>query len=169
LAESEGFVGEHEAARKRLERLAAERPGNRLVTQAQAEQLSSGGNRAGAHKAADLLRPLVADRYEDVSLQLAFARANELAGDEVRAGEAHAEVALLNGRISDALYQLQSLIKRPDVDYYQRARIEARIAEVTPYALEQRKKLAPEQRLGFGFSRGDRPGRPAAAAATAHD
>ena len=100
-------------------------------------------------RAADLLRPLVAERYEDVSLQLAFARASELAGDPVRAGEAHAEVALLSGNISDALWQLQGLIKRPDIDYYQRARIEARIQDVTPYALDQRKKLAPQQRLGL--------------------
>ena len=43
----------------------------------------------------------------------------------------------------------QGLMKRPDMDYYQRARIEARIAEVMPYALEQRKKIPHEERFGF--------------------
>ena len=61
----------------------------------------------------------------------------------MRAGEAHAEVALLNGQFSDALNQLVDLLRRDDVDYYQRARIEARIAEITPYALEQRRRLGP--------------------------
>ena len=149
LARAEADTGDAEAAGKRLDTLAEEHPGNRIVTQAQAEYLMLDGNREDARRAADLLRPLVAERYEDVSLQLAFARASEMAGDEVRAGEAHAEVALLSGRISDALWQLQGLIKRPDVDYYSRARIEARIQDVTPYALDQRKKMAPEQRLGL--------------------
>jgi predicted Zn-dependent protease len=149
LAGTEARSGRVRPAGIRLQALAADHPGNRLVLQAEAEYLMHDGGRDGAKQAQDLLRPLVADNYEDVSLQLAFARASELAGDEVRAGEAHAEISLLNGRISDALWQLQGLIKRADVDYYQRARIEARIAEVTPYALEQRKKMAPEQRLGL--------------------
>jgi predicted Zn-dependent protease len=58
----------------------------------------------------------------------------------VRAGEAFAEAAFLNGRPVDALNQLDALKKRPDLDYYQRARIEARIAAITPYVLEMRRQ-----------------------------
>jgi len=149
-AEALGTSGEPDAAARLLARLSEERPGNRLVSQAYAEQRTRDGGRKGAEQAVGLLRPLVNERSEDATLQLAFARASEVAGEEVRAGEAHAEVALLNGRVSDALFQLQALAKRTDMDYYQRARIEARIAEITPYALEQRKRERPEQRLGLG-------------------
>ena len=58
-------------------------------------------------------------------------------------------VTLLIGRprsiqaVEDALGQLNSLLKREHVDYYQRARIEARIAQITPWALEQRRRSVP--------------------------
>src|SRR3546814_14473365 len=69
-----------------------------------------------------------------------FARINEIAGDPIRAGEAWAEAAYLNGRPERALVQLNNLKKRSDLDYYARARIEARIAAVTPAVLR------PEER-----------------------
>ena len=62
-----------------------------------------------------------------------------------RAGEAYAEAAYLNGRAEDALNQLNSLLKRDDVDYVQRARIESRIAAMTPLVLEMRRQhMRPE-------------------------
>jgi predicted Zn-dependent protease len=151
LARAEVASGRPVEGVRRLKELCAELPGNRQAALAYAEQLTARGERKSARAAVDVLRPLLADGSEDPNLQLTYARASELAGDEIRAGEAHAEVALLNGRLNDALLQLQNLIKRGDVDYYQRARIEARIAEVTPYAIEQRKReLAEQQKLGLG-------------------
>ena len=50
----------------------------------------------------------------------------------------------MNGHFDDALGQLNDLLKRRDVDYYQRARIEARIAQITPIALEQRRRSYTE-------------------------
>ncbi|MBS0582837.1 MAG: hypothetical protein JSS42_07025, partial [Proteobacteria bacterium] len=74
-----------------------------------------------------------------------FARACELAGDPVRAGEAHATAAYLNGRAEDALNQLKDISKRSDLDYYQRTRIEALIAAMTPLVLDLRRhKIRPE-------------------------
>ncbi len=66
----------------------------------------------------------------------------------VRAGEAYAETAFLNGRAVDALNQLEALKQRDDLDYYQRARIEARIAAITPVVLEMERQgmRAYEQR-----------------------
>ncbi len=84
-----------------------------------------------------------------------FARACELAGDPVRAGEAHATAAYLNGRAEDALNQLKQLLKRNDLDYYQRSRIEARIAELTPIVMElRRRKIKPadQGKLGAAVS-----------------
>ena len=75
----------------------------------------------------------------DPVFQQDFGRANELAGDTARAGEAYAEAAFLNGRPEQALIQLQNLKKRDDLDYYARARIDARIAAITPQVLELRR------------------------------
>ena len=45
----------------------------------------------------------------------------------------------------DALNQFSALLKRPDLNYIQRARIEARIAEITPEVMElQRRKIRPQ-------------------------
>ncbi len=145
LAYAESLAGRRGAAIGRLERLRAARPDHRAVAIAYADELVATGDAKSAARAVLALRPLVADNDHDARLQLAFARACELAGDEVRAGEAHAEVALLSGRAEDALGQLNALLKRSDVTYYQRARIEARIAQITPWALEQRRRAVPEE------------------------
>ena len=48
----------------------------------------------------------------------------------------------------DALNQLDRLKQREDLNYYQRARIEARMAAITPMVLEMRRQgiRAEEQR-----------------------
>ncbi len=145
LAEAEEAAGYAARARERLDGLATRFPGHRAVAIAHAQQLVASGSPQAAATAVDRLRPLLASSGNDALLQLTFARACELAGDEIRAGEAHAEVALLSGRFDDALQQLNNLLRRTDVDYYQRARIEARIAQITPVALEQRRRMQPGQ------------------------
>ena len=50
--------------------------------------------------------------------------------DEVRATEAIAESYYLRGGIHEAAMQLQTLANEDDLDYYQRARITARITEL---------------------------------------
>ena len=143
LAEAEAASGRNDLALERLAALARKHPGNKSVTLAYADELIASGTSEAGREAIELLRPQLARTSWDPLLQMSFARACELAGEEVRAGEAHAEVALLNGHFSDALVQLTDLLRRNDVDYYQRARIEARIAEITPYALEQRRRMGP--------------------------
>jgi predicted Zn-dependent protease len=145
LGEAEDAAGRPERALARLNDLAARFPAHRAVAIAHAQQLVASGSRQAAATAVERLRPLLAGGGDDALLQLTFARACQLAGDEIRAGEAHAEVALLNGRFDDALKQLNDLLRRTDVDYYQRARIEARIAQITPVALEQRRRTIPGQ------------------------
>ena len=104
-----------------------------------AQMLNEQGDREAGQRAQSVLRPLLGRSADDPVFQQNFARSNELAGDLARAGEAYAEAAFLNGRPEQALIQLQTLKKRDDLDYYARARIDSRIAALTPQVLELRR------------------------------
>jgi predicted Zn-dependent protease len=114
-------------------------PRNRAVALAYAKALTAGGDAAQATLAASLLRPLL-DAADEPDIYRSYARASEKAGDSVRAGEAYADASYLSGRPFDAMEQLKRLLKRDDLDYYARARIQARIADLTPLVLELRKR-----------------------------
>lgn len=140
MAEAEHQARRTGPARDRFERLAKTYPRNRAVALTYARVLGEIGTPEAGRRAQTLLRPLLASRGGDPVFQQRFARASELAGDLPRAGEAYAEAAFLNGRPEDALNQLEALKKRDDIDYYQRARIDARIAAITPVVLEMRRQ-----------------------------
>lgn len=138
-AEASHEAGRHTQATERFEALLLDYPRHRAISLAYAEALNERGDAASGQRAQALLRPLLADGSDDLLLQQRFARASELAGDGNRATEAHAESAFLAGRAEDALKQLASLKARDDVDYVQRARVEARMAEIMPVVLEMRR------------------------------
>lgn len=138
LAEAQMRSGEHAAAELRFAALLDRHPGNRAVVLAYAGLLAERGDAEAGKRAQGLLRPLLADGLEDPLLQRSFARACEQAGDLNRAAEAHAEAAFLSGRAEDALNQLQRLKDQANLDYVQRARVDARIAVMTPVVLELR-------------------------------
>jgi predicted Zn-dependent protease len=143
--QAQAMAGDRAAALKRYTALEKDYPDDRALALAHAQALLQTADPASAKIAQKILRPQLARDDEDPDLQTVFARACEVAGDRVRAGEAHAEAAYLNGRAEDALNQLKDLTKRSDLDYYQRARIEARIAEITPVVLDLRRhKIKPE-------------------------
>lgn len=145
LAEAAHVQKKDALSRDRFEALVKHYPNDRAVTLTYTRVLGEIGTPESGRRAQALLRPLLADGGEDPVFQRNFARACELAGDIVRAGESYAEVAFLNGRAEDALNQLDGLLKRDDLDYYQRARIEARIAAITPIVLDMRRQgLKPE-------------------------
>jgi beta-barrel assembly-enhancing protease len=155
LAQTEAQSGRRTDALNRYERLIANSPSNRAIALAYAQTLIEDGKAGSGRRAQDLLRPMMAEEIDDPEVYRVFARASELGGDKIRAAEAYADVALLNGRLEDAMNQLRTLTERRDLDYYQRARIEARIAEVTPYVLELRRrgiKPADQGRLAPAFS-----------------
>lgn len=134
-------------------------PKSRPVSLSYADALIRSGGAEQGRRAQSVLRPLLLTSSEDIALQRSFGRASELAGDPVRASEAHAEAAYLSGRAEDALNQLQALKLRDDLDYYQRARIDARIAELTPVVLELRERgyragRVPGQNRSIGFEVG---------------
>jgi predicted Zn-dependent protease len=122
-------------------------PGNRAVALAYARILTDRGGAPAGKRAQAVLRPVAASGARDPVFQQAFARASEIAGDPVRAGEAYAEAEYLNGRPERALVQLENLKKRAELDYYARARIEARIAAITPTVLELRRQGVRDEEL----------------------
>ena len=139
LADARLQAGQRAAALALYATLNTESPRNKAIGLAYANALTLGGTREQAGQAAELLRPMLEDTDEP-SLYTAYARASERAGQTVRAGEAYAQASYLSGRPFDAMEQLKGLLKRSDLDYYARARIQAHIAELTPLVLELRKR-----------------------------
>jgi len=140
LAEAESRGGRVAAANQRMTRLQQQMPNSRPVALTFARILNEQGGAESGRHAQLVLRPLLGRAGNDPVFQQEFGRANELAGDSARAGEAYAEAAFLNGRPEQALIQLQNLKQRGDLDYYARARIDARIAAITPQVLELRRQ-----------------------------
>jgi len=145
LADNAAIAKHEDVARRRYEALVASHPDDRTVLLSYAEALNSMGSADAGKRAQSVLRPILAANADNPLFQKSFGRASELAGDLTRAGEAYAEAAYLNGRAEDALNQFNALLKRADLSYVQRARIEARIAEITPEVMDlQRRKIRPE-------------------------
>lgn len=139
MADARLQAGGRAAALSIYAALNTESPRNKAIGLAYANALNFGGNKEQAAQAAELLRPMLEDTDEP-SLFTAYARAAETAGEKVRAGEAYAQASYLSGRPFDAMEQLKGLLKRNDLDYYARARIQAHIAELTPLVMELRKR-----------------------------
>jgi predicted Zn-dependent protease len=141
LGEAEAKAGRIAEADKRVETLLARMPTHRALALSYAQVLAERNSKASGARAVAVLRPLLATTANDALFQQTYARANEIAGDDVRAGEAWAEAAYLGGRPEQALVQLNNLKKkRGNLDYYARSRIEARIAAITPTVLELRRQ-----------------------------
>jgi len=140
LAEAEARAGHAARADAMFAAILERLPRSRAVILTWTEVLIERGSRAAGQRAQAILRPLLSSDGNDPLLQRSFARACEIAGDPVRAGEAWAEVSFLNGREEQALVQLNTLKRRDDLDYYARARIDARITAITPIVLELRRQ-----------------------------
>ncbi len=144
LAEAELRAGLVAQALARYEGLSTALPENRAIVLSHVQALIHLQDSDAARRALKVIRPLIDTAGNDASLQQLYARAAEISGDEVRATEAYAEVALLNGRAFDALDQYRRLLSREDLDYITRSRVDARIAAITPFILElQRQGLEP--------------------------
>ena len=83
-----------------------------------------------ARQATAILREQMRLRPNDVRVSQLLAHAADTAGDQVRSIEAVAENYYQRGGLPQAIEQLESLIQRNDLDYYQRARISARLSEL---------------------------------------
>ncbi|MGY0673919.1 M48 family metalloprotease, partial [Xanthomonas campestris] len=139
LSEAQARVGPREQANARFDALLKRLPNNRAVALTYAGALNEQASKEAGQRARQVLEPLLYRSGEDPLLQQTYARACELSGDQVRASEAYAESAYLNGRAEQALIQLEAL-KKKDLDYVTRARVDARIAAITPTVLELRRQ-----------------------------
>lgn len=139
MADAKSQAGHRAEALAIYDSLNASSPRNRAVALAYAKALTVGGSVAQATQAADMLRPLL-DNADEPDIYTAYAHASEKAGDAIRAGEAYADASYLSGRPFDSLEQLKRLLKRTDLDYYARVRIQARIADLTPLVMELHKR-----------------------------
>ncbi|MDX2299103.1 MAG: M48 family metalloprotease [Xanthomonadaceae bacterium] len=152
LAEAEHLAGMDAQSDARFDALVVRMPGNEAVLLTYARSLNERGTRASGLRAQEVLRPLLNLGAYDIEFQRSFARASELAGDTLRAAEAYAEATFLSGRAEDALSQLQALQQRDDLDYIQRARVDARIAFMMPIAIEMRRQGLTAQRQTQGLA-----------------
>ncbi|MGV8944534.1 M48 family metalloprotease [Thermomonas sp.] len=161
LAVAEAKAGRAADADRRFETMLVARPTHRALVLSYAQVLAERNTPAAGARAVAVLRPLIGTGADDLLFQRAYARANEIAGDDVRAGEAWAEAAYLGGRPEQALVQLNNLKKRETLDYYARSRIDARIAAITPTVLELRRQGIRDEdatrgKLGFELRAGKR-------------
>lgn len=105
-------------------------PGNHAIGVQYAEGLIRAGGEANAKAAMDTLRQQLRKREGSPKLYELLARASAMAGEEVAAAQALAEAYFLGGRIKEGMEQLELLQLRDDLNYYQRARVGARLEEM---------------------------------------
>ena len=105
-------------------------PGNKAIALEYSKALLDQGKPESAETASEVLRQQLVSGKNDPELYALYARAASIAGDEVRATEAIAESYYQRGGTEEAITQLESLERRSDLDYYQRARVSARLMEL---------------------------------------
>jgi predicted Zn-dependent protease len=130
LADLDLDSGHQAAAIDRLAGLYHTFPGNHAISLQYAQALLQNQDAEQAQTASVVLRQQLLTRPQDPTLHELYARSANIAGDSVRAKEAIAETYYLRGSVHEAAMQLQELAARDDLDYYQRARITARINEL---------------------------------------
>jgi len=105
-------------------------PGNHAISMQYSRALLKSGESTKAALAEEVLRKQLLSHPNNPQLYELYARSANIAGDRVKAKEAIAESYYLRGGVHEAAMQLQSLANGDDLDYYQRARITARITEL---------------------------------------
>lgn len=147
LADAERHAGQRTEALQRYAALNATWPNDPAIVLDYSRALLDSGAKADAKTTQGLLKPLLNDDSEP-SLYATYGHACHVAGDEVHAGIAYADATFLSGHAADALDQLHRLLNRKDLDYYTRAQIDSRIAQITPIVLEIRRRHLDQDQNG---------------------
>jgi len=114
-------------------------PGNQAIALEYGQALLDQADPALAETASAVLRQQLVNRKDDPALYALYAQAANLSGDKIRSTEAIAESYYQRGGTEEAITQLESLERRSDLDYYQRARVSARLMELRIEASESDK------------------------------
>ena len=122
--------GRNEEAIESLAELYLTFPGNQAIALEYGKALLNQSKPDQAEIALEVLKQQLVSRKTDPALYALYARAASIAGDEIRATEAIAESYYQRGGTEEAITQLESLARRSDLDYYQRARVSARLMEL---------------------------------------
>jgi predicted Zn-dependent protease len=122
--------GQHEQAISALSDLYQSFPGNKAIALEYGRALLDQNNPELAETASVVLRQQLVKGENDPALYALYAQAANIAGDEVRSTEAIAESYYQRGGTEEAITQLERLTRQSDLDYYQRARVSARLMEL---------------------------------------
>lgn len=101
---------------------------------------------ADASKAVDILQNQLRRNPDDVRISELLARAADRAGDPIRAAEAVATNYHQRGGLPQAIDQLQRVLERDDLDYYDRARISAKLDQMRVERLRTMPEAGPRSR-----------------------
>lgn len=145
MAELDRESGNLDADLERLGGLYHSFPGNRAISLQYAASLLQTKDPEQAATAREILHQQILRKGDDPRIFEMYAQAANIAGDKVRASEAMAEAYYQRGRIKDAMQQLEMLEHRDDLDYYQRARVGARLAEMRTMADKMGKENDDQQ------------------------
>jgi predicted Zn-dependent protease len=130
--------GQDEAALQRLGGLYHSFPGNHAIAMQYSKALLAREHPQRAETASIILRQQILHRDADPAMYALYARSANIAGDRVRATEAIAESYYQRGGIREAIEQLEKLTRDGELDYYQRARVSARLTELRVQMAETR-------------------------------
>mgnify|MGYP002475705834 CR=1 FL=1 len=104
--------------------------GSQMITVQYAQTLMYEPTQDRAIEAAAVLRRHLHANPTDLKMTELYAQAASQAGDTVRAAEAQAESYYIRGGLDEAIEQLERVLENEPMDYYQRARISARIVQL---------------------------------------
>jgi predicted Zn-dependent protease len=130
MADLDLEAGRENQALERLDEWYRTFPGNHAIAVHYGEALLRSRDPERAALAGEILGEQLLTRKDDPRLHELSARAASIAGNEADANEALAEAYFHRGSGPEALEQLELLLDRDDIDYYQRARATARLEEM---------------------------------------
>ena len=116
-------------ALQRLSDLYHSFPGNHAIAMQYSEALLARDDPQGAETASVILRQQILFHPDDPVMYALYAKSANISGDDIRATEAIAESYYHRGGVTEAIEQLERLARDHELDYYQRARIDARLME----------------------------------------
>ncbi|NRB70574.1 MAG: M48 family metallopeptidase [Xanthomonadales bacterium] len=122
--------GQSEQALASLAELHRGFPGNHAIATQYSEALLLDDDPDQARIAATILREQLQRRDDEPRLYRLLARASALSGDDFNASLALAEYYFRSGEVTEALQQLDMVIARQDLSYYQRSSTDARLEEM---------------------------------------